>query len=185
MIKDTSVLIVIDVQNDFVNEASNEFEALKVVKNSMRAVEIFREKNLPVIFTKEVHYYSEHFNDFGRLLDGVEPAHVILGTEGVNLHKNITPLEDEIILDKSRYSCFFQTNLDLLLKSMQVDTIYITGFLTDVCVRYTAVDAHQLDYFFHIIEDACGGSEEIAHESAIASLQYLQRNSIVSINELK
>ena len=52
----------------------------------------------------------------------------------------------EPVLTKPRYSAFFGTPLDTLLRSGGVKTVVVTGVATNVCVESTARDAHQLDY---------------------------------------
>jgi nicotinamidase-related amidase len=51
------------------------------------------------------------------------------------------------------------------------------GSMTNVCVHYTAVDAHQRDYHFHVIEDCCIGSDWEAHRAALKAMTYLQQQA--------
>ena len=55
----------------------------------------------------------------------------------------IEPLPEEYQIVKRRYSGFFGTDLEILLKGLGVEHIYAVGLLTDVCVHYTCADAHQ------------------------------------------
>jgi nicotinamidase-related amidase len=75
---------------------------------------------------------------------------------------------------KRRYSCFFGTELEILLKGLRVQTLILIGGLTDVCVHYTFADAHQHDYYTRVVEDCVGGSSEAAHDGALAAMEYLQ-----------
>ncbi len=54
----------------------------------------------------------------------------------------------------------------------------LTGGLTDVCVHYTAVDAHQHDYHVRVVSDAVFGSSSNAHDAALDAIRYLQRNAV-------
>jgi nicotinamidase-related amidase len=56
--------------------------------------------------------------------------------------------------------------------------LILAGELTDVCVHYTFVDAHQRDYRIKVLEDCVGGSTIERHEAALAAMKYLQRDSI-------
>ena len=58
----------------------------------------------------------------------------------------LEPQPDEYLIRKRRYSAFFATELDLVLRSYGVQTLLLLGALTDVCVHYTFADAHQHDY---------------------------------------
>ena len=134
-----------------------------------------RHAGVPVIFIQEVHKPSGL--DFGRELDGAEGPHCIEGALETELA--IAPHPDEYHIPKRRYSAFFATELDLVLRSLRVQTLILVGALTDVCVHYTAVDAHQHDYRFRVVTDCVGGSSRPAHDAALQAMAYLQRNALV------
>jgi nicotinamidase-related amidase len=58
--------------------------------------------------------------------------------------------------------------------------VLLVGGLTDVCIHYTAVDAHQHDYRFRVLTDCVGGSTLEAHDAALNAMYYLQRDSMVT-----
>ena len=89
------------------------------------------------------------------------------------------------MISKRRYSAFFSTDLEILLKGLRVDTLYLIGGLTDVCIHYTAVDAHQHDYHFRVVTDACSSSSTKAHTYALSATQYLQRNSLITVADVE
>lgn len=177
-----SALIVIDIQNQFVDDLPAEMNGQEVVKNACTVIEKFRRENLPVIFFREVHRRQQV--DFGRELDGDEKIHCIEGTPAADYHPLIKPQENEFQMIKRRYSCFFDTDLNLLLKGLKVEKLYIIGLLTDVCVHYTSADAHQNDYFIKVVKEAAGGSSLKAHNAALEAIEYLQHGSIISVNDL-
>ena len=74
---------------------------------------------------------------------------------------------------------------EILLKGLHVDTLYLIGGLTDVCIHYTAVDAHQHDYFIRVVTDAVAGSSEEAHRYALKAVQYLQRDALVTTADVE
>ena len=96
----------------------------------------------------------------------------------------IEPLPEEYQMVKRRYSGFFGTDLEILLKGLGVEHIYAVGLLTDVCVHYTCADAHQHDYHIHVVREAAGGSSLAAHEAALAAIEYLQHGSVISEKEV-
>lgn len=96
----------------------------------------------------------------------------------------IEPLPEEYQMVKRRYSGFFGTDLEILLKGLGVEHIYVVGLLTDVCVHYTCADAHQHDYHIHVVREAAGGSSLTAHEAALAAIEYLQHGSVISEKEV-
>jgi nicotinamidase-related amidase len=135
-------------------------------------VERFRAFGHPVIFFAEQHRRT--LVDFGRELDGAEAIHCLEGDPGTAIAAALDVRPDDVVICKRRYSCFFATDLDLLLRSLRVDSVVLVGELTDVCVHYTFADAHQHDYFARVVEDCCGGSSLAAHHAALEAMSYLQ-----------
>ena len=91
----------------------------------------------------------------------------------------------EYLISKRRYSAFFATDLEILLKGLKVDTLYMIGGLTDVCIHYTAVDAHQHDYHIRVVTDAVAGSSDEAHRYALQAIKYLQRDALVTTADIE
>jgi len=148
----------------------------KRVRKIVQVVDVARRQKIPVIFFAEVHR-ADHI-DFGRELDGVEGIHCIEGADDTKLEPRLTPMDGDYFISKRRYSCFFGTDLEILLRGLKVNMLILAGELTDVCVHYTFVDAHQRDYRIKVLEDCVGGSTIERHEAALAAMKYLQRDSI-------
>ncbi|CAA9464545.1 MAG: Nicotinamidase/isochorismatase family protein [uncultured Solirubrobacteraceae bacterium] len=141
-----------------------------------------RDADVPVIFIQEVH--KRTLVDFGRELDGSETIHGLEGDLTTELADGLDPRPDEYLIRKRRYSAFFATELELVLKSYGVQTLILLGALTDVCVHYTFADAHQHDYHCRVVTDCVGGSSLPAHEASLKAMQYLQRDALVSSGEV-
>ena len=131
-----------------------------------------RECNIPVVFFQEAHR-RDHI-DFGRELDGVEDVHLLEGDPGTEIVDELGMRPDDYFIRKRRYSCFFGTDLEILLKGLKAETLILIGGLTDVCVHYTFVDGHQHDYFCRVVEDCVSGSSTAAHDAALNAMEYLQ-----------
>lgn len=131
-----------------------------------------RDCAVPVIFFQEAH--RRDMVDFGRELDGTEDVHCLEGNPGTEIADEVGMREDDYFIRKRRYSCFFGTELEILLKGLKADTLILIGGLTDVCVHYTFVDGHQHDYFCRVVEDCVGGSSVPAHDAALIAMEYLQ-----------
>ena len=110
--------------------------------------------------------------DFGRELDGSEGIHCMEDSPYTDYAELTYPIEGEYLITKRRYSAFFGTDLEILLKGLHVDTLYMIGGLTDVCIHYTAVDA-------------VAGSSEEAHAYALKAIQYLQRDALVTTADVE
>jgi len=171
-------LLVIDPQVEavFVEGALSANGAFAAAGNIILLLEAARSVPIPVIFTQELH--RRELVDFGRELDGAEPIHCLEGTPGAELLPEIQPKPGEWLIQKRRYSAFFATDLDLLLRGLRVDTLVVCGFLTDVCVHYTCVDAHQRDYYLLLASDATAGSSTKASHAAHRAVAYLQSGAV-------
>jgi nicotinamidase-related amidase len=137
-----------------------------------------RAAGVPVVFVQEVH--KPALADIGRELDGAEGVHCIEGDLATELAEGLEPRPDEYLIRKRRYSAFFATELELVLKSYGVRTLILVGALTDVCVHYTFADAHQHDYHCRVVADCVGGSSQRAHDAALEAMAYLQRDCRVT-----
>lgn len=185
-IEKKSALLVIDIQQeDFVamNESNMQEPEWTCIRNAKRVLDVFRAKKLPVIQIKEVH--RPDMVDFGRELDGSEGIHCIENAPLTDYAWLTYPIEGEYQIAKRRYSAFFGTDLEILLKGLHVDTLYLIGGLTDVCIHYTAVDAHQHDYHIKVVTDAVAGSSDEAHRYALRAIQYLQRDALVTTADIE
>jgi biuret amidohydrolase len=141
-----------------------------------------RAAGVPVVFIQEVHKPS--LVDIGRELDGVEGPHCIEGEDGTELASWLLPRPEEFLIRKRRYSAFFGTELEIVLKAYKAETLILIGGLTDVCIHYTFVDAHQHDYRVRVVQDAVGGSSERAHAAALEAIGYLQRDALVDTSDV-
>lgn len=185
-INEKSALLVIDIQQaDFVamNESNMHEPEWDCIRNAKRVLDVFRAKRLPVIQIKEVH--RPDMVDFGRELDGSEGIHCMENSPYTDYAQLTYPIEGEYRISKRRYSAFFGTDLEILLKGLHVDTLYLIGGLTDVCIHYTAVDAHQHDYHIKVVTDAVAGSSDEAHRYALQAIQYLQRDALITTADIE
>jgi nicotinamidase-related amidase len=175
MIEGRCALILVDVQkggDGAIPHMDGPEERRQRLERTLAVLDAARQVHIPVIFFREAH--RRNLVDFGRELDGVEKVHLLEGDRSSELVDALAPREDEYVITKRRYSCFFGTDLEILLKGLEVDTLVLLGGLTDVCVHYTFVDAHQHDYYTRVVEDCCGGSTHARHAAALDAMEYLQ-----------
>lgn len=179
------VLVVIDIQRDVVlpSDVSGIARAegqKEVIANAERIVEAARVASVPIIFTQEVHRSTGV--DFGRELDGDESVHCLEGALTTELWPTLAPRIEanvhEYLITKRRYSAFFGTDMEILLRGLGAETLILIGNLTDVCVHYTFVDAHQFDYHVRVIVDCVCGSSIARHEAALDAMEYLQHGAM-------
>ena len=185
-IANNSALLVIDIQQeDFQDMREDNMDSPRwdCIRNAKRVLDVFRARKLPVIQIKEVH--RPDMVDFGRELDGSEGIHCLENSPHTDYAQLTYPLPGEYLISKRRYSAFFGTDLEILLRGLRAETLYLIGGLTDVCIHYTAVDAHQHDYHIKVVTDAVAGSSQEAHEYALKAIQYLQRDALITVADLE
>ena len=191
LIEGCPVLIVIDIQgadNPSDDPAAKPMDIPLMpgygdrMRGAPAIVESARSHGVPVIFFQEAH--RRNLVDFGRELDGAEDIHLLEGDPGTEVSADLGMGPDDYFIRKRRYSCFFGTELEILLKGLQADTLILIGGHTDVCVHYTFVDAHQHDYFCRVVEDVVAGSSQAAHDASLNAMEYLQTGARRSSNEV-
>jgi nicotinamidase-related amidase len=177
LIRGRPVLVVIDIQGgESTGSAPSALPFMPGYQERMdRApalIDKARECTVPIVFFQEAH--RRNLIDFGRELDGAEDVHLLEGDPGTEIAEALGLEPDDYVIRKRRYSCFFGTEFEILLKGLRADTLIMIGGHTDVCVHYSFVDGHQHDYFCRVVDDCVAGSSLDAHESALRAMEYLQ-----------
>ena len=183
------VFIVVDIQGG-AGQTSPEEGGIPILMKGReerrprvrRLIDRCREAGIPVVWIQEVHKRS--LVDIGRELDGAEGPHCIEGDDDTAIAAWLDPQPEEFVVRKRRYSAFFGTELEIVLKAYKADTVLLVGGLTDVCIHYTAVDAHQHDYRVRVITDCIAGSTQQAHDNALEAIRYLQRDALVTADDV-
>jgi len=158
-----AVLLAIDMQNFFHGIAQ------PVLKNILRAIQICRQKNVPVVFTQ--HGHTDPDSDSGTLGDWWGEL-IIAGTEDWKFLPEIKIESKDIILRKKRYSAFFDTDLDKILRPWGIRDLIISGVMTNLCCETTARDAFMRDYrVFFLIDGTATGSSEL-HLATLKNLGF-------------
>ena len=158
-------ILVVDMLNDFVTGALKCDRGLAIVPKTAELLRGAREKGVPVIFCNDAH------------LRGIDHElklwgdHAIAGTKGAEVIPELELCEKDYVVPKRRYSGFFHTDLDLLLKELGVDTVILTGLHAHMCVRHTAADAYQLGYGIVVAKNA---TDSFTEEDYLYGIKYLK-----------
>jgi len=187
MIVGNAVLVVIDIQKSAFMDVKAGIPVMEgYAQNVGRArhiVDAAHDSDIPVVFFQEIHRRNKI--DYGRELDGTEGIHCLEGEPGTPVAAEEMDMRDtDYFIHKRRYSCFFGTELEILLKGLKADTLILVGGMTDVCVHYTFVDAHQHDYYVRVVQDCVGGTSPMAHQAALNAMEYLQEGALRSSDEV-
>jgi nicotinamidase-related amidase len=162
-------LVVIDVLVDFFDRQpslSVQRAPLTAAINTLSRA--FRSAGEPVIWIRQEFKpdLSDAFLEMRRL--GIKIT--IQGTEGCRILPELERAPDDVVIVKKRYSAFFRTRLDEILRAMKPSALVLAGINTHACIRATAIDAYQRDYDV-IIASECVGSHDEEHHRV--TLRYL------------
>jgi len=166
---------VIDMQNDFILPGAplEGWQCMAIVPKIAKLVTLFRAYKRPVIWTKHLHQGE----DIG-ILEPMWPSTgprskeqaLVKGTSGVEIVADLpAPQPSELVIEKHRYSSFFQTDLELNLRTMGVKTLMVTGVHTNICCEATARDGFMRDFQIVSVSDAQTAITRELHQAALVS----------------
>jgi nicotinamidase-related amidase len=183
-----AALIIIDMQRDFLEPGGfgaalgNDVSRLAVALEPCRKVlAALRTRGVPVIHTREGHrpdlsdaprYKVERGNPalrigepgpMGRILVRGEPGHDIV--------PQLYPIIGEPIIDKPGKGAFYQTDLELVLRNRGVDTLFVCGVTTEVCVNTTVREANDRGYRCIVLSDCCASYFPEFHDMGLKMIK--------------
>jgi nicotinamidase/pyrazinamidase len=135
-------LIIVDLLNDFIEEKGALYcgkRAKATVPYIRSLIDQYRRENGVVIYVCDSH--SRDDREFGRF-----PPHCVGGTWGAEIVKDLKPAWGDIVIKKTRYSAFFKTELEAVLKTQSVDEVGVVGVCTSICVMDTVGGLANRDY---------------------------------------
>ena len=166
----TNCLIVIDMQNDFLERLEDDDRA-GLILNTNQLIDLFRVAGCPVIWIQQL--LSPDLSDAPLLIRDRGISVVIDGTSGAKIHSDLARNADDTVVTKKRYSAFFGTDLEEILKDLAPERVTLAGVNTHACVRATAIDAYQRDMRVLLASD-CLASHDPEHGRI--SMAYMDRN---------
>ena len=162
---DHAAVLVVDMLQDFVYGALACDRGKAIVPATARLLDAAHEAGLPVIFCNDCHLPKI---DRELALWG---DHALAGTPGAEVIPELKLCDEDYVVPKRRYSGFFQTDLDILLKELGVDTVIMTGLHAHMCVRHTSADAYMLGYEVVVAKEATDSFTKEDYEYGIAYLK--------------
>ena len=158
-----AAFLAIDMQNFFHRIAQ------PVLRNILRVIQSCRQGNIPIIFTQ--HGHTEPKSDGGIL--GEWWGELIIG--GTEDWKFLSEMKIELsdrVLPKKRYSAFFETDLDAILRSRGTQDLIISGVMTNLCCETTARDAFMRDYRVFFLIDGTATRRSDLHLATLKNLGF-------------
>jgi nicotinamidase-related amidase len=168
-----TALLVMDVQNGIVSRFAESGENEGFILPFQKALEAARRHNMLVIFVRvgfsegypEVNPRNKVFSAIAAQFGGmtvVDPA--------TQIHKSVQPQPNEPVVTKYRFSAFAGNNLEVILRSQQIDTLILTGISTSGVVLSTLREAADKDFALTVLSDACLDADPEVHRVLIEKL---------------
>ncbi|MDK2796043.1 MAG: nicotinamidase/pyrazinamidase [Archaeoglobaceae archaeon] len=170
-------LLIVDMQKDFCykNGALYIPGAEEIFKPTKKVVEKARGK-MPLIFTQDWH--REDDEEFK-----IWPKHCIAETEGAEIIDELEVTKKDYFVKKRRYSAFFGTDLDLLLRELKVSELFVCGVATNICVLHTTGDAAIRGYSVSVIKDCTKALSDYDYEYALRHMRNVFNAKLISSDE--
>jgi len=161
-----TALLVIDMVREFVTGRLGGAHARAVVPRIGSLAEAARRGGSPVVYVTDAHLegVDHEFDVWG--------SHAVAGSPEAEMVPELEPLEGDHRLYKRRYSAFYATGLDALLRELDVDAMVLTGVLTNICIQHTAADSFFRGYRVIVPVDCVNALTPGEQE---ASLAYMKR----------
>ncbi len=179
-------LIIIDMENGFINSESA--QCIKMAKDTVPACSkvaaYAREKNIPVFFVNRIYRKNGSDVEHTRFKNWYEGGRAMSENCKSELSfdnpPELSPEDGDYIIIKPRFSAFFMTELDLILRRLGIETIILIGTTTPNCIRTTCYDGISLDYNVVVIEDCCSSQNEHIQKANMTDMDNIGADIITS-----
>ena len=166
-----SALLVVDMQKFFLDPASPTFTpgGPAILPSVKRLVAAFRRAGRPVVFTRHVHHPA---GLDGGIMDWWWEGKCLEGSEESEVHPALAPAAGEKVVFKHRYSAFYNTDLETVLRCLKVEDLVVAGVMTNLCCESTARDAYFRDFRVFFPADGTGSVSEEMHLASLLNLAF-------------
>ena len=177
----TPAVIIIDLQKYFYKLATPKFEN-KINPNIEKLLKFAREEKIKIIHIKTV--YKKDKSNWPEAYKSRDEMWCMENTEDCEIIPSALPYPNETVIIKKRFSSFYETELDEVLQQNKIDTLFIAGFSSDVCVRMTTMDAFNRGYNLFWVSD-CIDSLFEDYKKSEEYIQNLTKLKVVTIEKMK
>ncbi len=178
-----SAYIIIDMQKGFVDESSAHCirNARATIPACVRTMAMAREKGMPVIWVRRIYRADGSDVELTRYAGWAAGGKSMApGVDSCGWAEGLQPQAGDYIVTKPRWSAFFGTELDLILRRLNVRNVVLAGTTTPNCIRTTAYDAIALDYNVAVLRDCCSSQTE---EIQRVNMEDMERVGAVVLDE--
>lgn len=179
--KENCALLIIDMQNAFIHKegslskmgldtsrTSIVIEPIKQLKDKFKAV------NRPVIYIQHTHRRDRV--DAGLIAKVFPPimdlGHCFDGSWDGDFIDELKPNDDDFIIKKNRFSAFYNTKLEEILRGLDIETLVVTGIATNICVESTIRDAFYRDFNVFVPREATASYTIEQEQGALGNFEF-------------
>lgn len=164
-------LCIIDMQKYFIDSKFDGYTCggEAIIANLKNLISLFREHKRPIIFTRHVH--NPDLSDVG-IMGWWWNGMCKEGTPESEIIPELAPKPSEKVIFKHRYSAFYNTDLETVLRGLKIEDLIITGVMTNMCCESTARDAYFRDYRVFFVADGTGSINEEMHLASLLNLAF-------------
>lgn len=185
-------LLAIDFQHGFCHQSGSvagmgrDVSTMKAAaERTVPLADQARNAGMPVIWT-QITWRSDYRDGgltTGVLRPGLKAASALQrGSEDAGLLGGIEPHPGDFVVDKPRYSAFYASPLEVILRSNRIDGILVCGVTTSMCVETTVRDAFQRDYATFVFEDCVADYAGHRHTASLEAMAFGFAN-VISLNK--
>ena len=174
-------LLVMDIQNGIVSRLQDNMEMLRAVQKS---VETARKYNIPIFFVRVA--FSEGYPEIGSRNKAFSQISqfggMTVSDDATQIHESVRPMNGETIITKYRVSAFAGSNLEVILRAQQIETVILTGIATSGVVLSTLREAADKDFAIQVLSDACTDADPEVHRVLMEKV-FPRQADVLSVND--
>lgn len=187
--RDHIVMLAIDMQNEYAAGGYDPWAAWnweETGKNAGKVLHACREKGYPIVHVKVARDpQGITCHPFDVRDENGRPVYSVKDTYNGDFIDIMKPLPGEMIVEKQRFSAFYQSNLELVLQGLKAEHLIMVGGFTDSCFLTSVYDAFTRGYTISIIKDGCTAGTEGAHKASMLIMaNWIYGSSIFKADEM-
>ena len=160
-------LFVIDMVKDFLEPKGAVYcgdNSRKIISFVKKKIQEFHRNGDLVVYICDSHRADDlEFKMF--------PKHCVAGTEGAQIIDELPVIKHDVIIKKRRYSAFYNTDLDEVLKENAISEVHVVGVCTSICVMDSVGDLRNRDYEVKVYKEGVADFDDQAHQFSLTRMQ--------------